>query len=166
VDDLVPPPGRAFHYIVTAYNESGESTKEHPEFCLQPPENGESSLGWQPGEEEGFDRESVDEDEIAAGSARRLRRVRGADAIRPDSVCDPWSGFPTAELRLSTHRGSGLPDVKLRWLDGVPTFFVYRSDVAVDLYDPANLLGQTRGREWIDTPEAGDLWFYGVEQGR
>jgi len=75
---------------------------------------------------------------------------------------DFWFGFMPAGLRLSARRGPGLLDVTLRWLGGAPTFSIYRSDTAADLYDPANLLGQTSGREWVDTPPAGELWFYGL----
>jgi hypothetical protein len=75
---------------------------------------------------------------------------------------DFWYGFLPAGLTLSARRAPGLGDVTLRWLGGAPTFSVYRSDVAQDLYDPVNLLGQTPGREWVDTPPVGELWFYGV----
>jgi len=75
---------------------------------------------------------------------------------------DFWYGFLPAGLHLSARRAPGLGDVTLRWLGGAPTFSVYRSDVAQDLYDPVNLLGQTPGREWVDTPPVGELWFYGI----
>jgi hypothetical protein len=75
---------------------------------------------------------------------------------------DFWFGFLPTGMWLSARRGPGPTDVTLRWLNGASPFSVYRSDVATDLYNPANLLGETPDREWIDTPPAGELWFYGV----
>ena len=65
-------------------------------------------------------------------------------------------------ITLGVSTGPGPQDLTLEWTGGQPTFEVYRSTAAVAVTDPANKLGETDGRTWIDAPPSGDLFFYRI----
>jgi hypothetical protein len=63
-------------------------------------------------------------------------------------------------LRANLDAASG--DVTLRWTGALPPYQVFRSTSAATVTDPANLLGETSGLAWIDTPPAGRILYYQV----
>jgi hypothetical protein len=65
-------------------------------------------------------------------------------------------------VHLSVIRETGGTGVTLQWLGGQPTFTVYRSFDAWNVTTPGHELGQTTGRNWIDDPPPGDIYFYRV----
>ena len=65
-------------------------------------------------------------------------------------------------IDLTVSRGPGAGDVSLGWTGTIPTYTVFRStDPALSTF-PANGLGETAANSYVDTPPAGDLFFYAV----
>jgi hypothetical protein len=75
---------------------------------------------------------------------------------------DDFTVGTPAGITLSVLRGSGAGEVVLQWLGGQPGFSVFRSGDPATVLDPENGLGQTTGRQWHDTPPAGDVFYYRV----
>ena len=67
-------------------------------------------------------------------------------------------------VHLTVVRQAGSTGVTLQWLGGLPTFTVYRSFDSWNVTTPGHELGQTTGRNWIDDPPLGDIYFYRVLQ--
>ena len=63
-------------------------------------------------------------------------------------------------VNLSVTPGPGPDEILLRWTGGLPPFTVYRSTNKTPILDPANELGLTTGRTWIDAPPAGAIFYY------
>ncbi|MGH9867978.1 MAG: hypothetical protein ACREAA_07440 [Candidatus Polarisedimenticolia bacterium] len=53
-------------------------------------------------------------------------------------------------------------EVRLDWTGGSPLFRVYRATSPVDVDVPAHLLGTTVGALWLDSPPAGQIFYYSV----
>jgi len=66
------------------------------------------------------------------------------------------------EVVLAVDTGVNPGEIRLDWTGGGPGFTVYRSGTAPYVAVPANALGTTQSRTWLDTPPAGDLFFYRV----
>ncbi len=67
-----------------------------------------------------------------------------------------------AGVILNMSKGPDLFDVTLQWMGGQPSFSVFRSFAPDNVLDPGNSLGQTGGRNWIDMPPPGDLFYFRV----
>ncbi|UCF68798.1 MAG: hypothetical protein JSV80_05785 [Acidobacteriota bacterium] len=65
-------------------------------------------------------------------------------------------------IELLVERGPGPGDVWLRWTGGDPTFEVFRSADPANVEKPANEIGETLGRTFVDTPPPGDLSCYRI----
>ncbi|MEE9229635.1 MAG: MopE-related protein [Acidobacteriota bacterium] len=53
-------------------------------------------------------------------------------------------------------------EVRLEWTGGTPPFSVYRSGSPANVTDPANKVGETAGRTWLDFPPPADIQYYAV----
>ncbi len=63
-------------------------------------------------------------------------------------------------VSLTVTKGPSAGEFTLDWVGGLPDFELFRSVDAATIEDPGNSLGETSGFQWIDTPPAGDLFFY------
>jgi len=61
------------------------------------------------------------------------------------------------ELTVGRDPGGG---IVLEWTGGQPPFEVFRSPGPVGVIDPANKIGETDARQWIDTPPPGAFFGY------
>ena len=67
---------------------------------------------------------------------------------------------PGSLLRLSKTATAG--EARLDWTRGISTYSVYRAASPAGLVGPANLVGSPSVRNYVDTPPAGDVWYYAV----
>ncbi len=65
-------------------------------------------------------------------------------------------------LTLSVRSGFVPGEVRLDWTGGTPTFSIYRSSSPLNVADPANKIGETSGRAWLDTPPDAPIIYYVV----
>jgi protein involved in polysaccharide export with SLBB domain len=73
---------------------------------------------------------------------------------------------PGDGVRVTVTQGPGPGEITLTWTGGQPTFEVFRSNSPVDVANPANKLGETSDRTWIDAPPPGAIFYYQVTRGR
>ncbi|HET9482283.1 MAG TPA: hypothetical protein VFP98_11055, partial [Candidatus Polarisedimenticolia bacterium] len=66
------------------------------------------------------------------------------------------------EVFLEVSLGPAPGEIRLDWTGGGPGFRVYRSDTAPHVVAAPNELGSTQSGTWLDTPPAGDLFYYRV----
>jgi len=65
-------------------------------------------------------------------------------------------------IALTVGPGAGPGQVDLEWSGGTSPYRVYRSTTATSVAATLNLLGETASTSWVDTPPAGNLFFYRV----
>jgi hypothetical protein len=65
-----------------------------------------------------------------------------------------------SSAELSVARTSAAAEAHVTWTGGQPTFQLYRSASPQSVLDPANQIGATVARSWVDTPPAGSVFFY------
>jgi hypothetical protein len=56
--------------------------------------------------------------------------------------------------------GPGSGELVLTWSGGQPVFEIFRGTDPSTLTDPGNMIGETTGREWTDTPPTADIFYY------
>jgi hypothetical protein len=66
----------------------------------------------------------------------------------------------TVQLQVSKTANPG--EVRLSWSGGIPSYTIYRSDVAATVVDPGNQVSVTDDLEYFDTPP-GSIAFFFVE---
>ncbi len=69
---------------------------------------------------------------------------------------------PRDGVLLHVDRGPGTGEVTLDWYGCPLSFTVYRSTDPSAVVAAGNALGSTTGSQWIDTPPAGQAFFYAV----
>lgn len=65
-------------------------------------------------------------------------------------------------IDLTVLPGPGASDVTLGWTGTIPTYTVFRSTASATARDVGNDIGDTSANNFVDTPPAGDLFFYSV----
>ncbi len=70
--------------------------------------------------------------------------------------------LPDDALLLEARRGPGGEDVTLDWFGCDGSFSLFRSSDPATVTDPANEIGETSAKSWIDTPPAAAVLYYQV----
>ncbi|MCP3981427.1 MAG: hypothetical protein GY716_19175 [bacterium] len=65
-----------------------------------------------------------------------------------------------ADVALFVSTTTTPSSVRLAWSDGDPTFVIFRAADPDNVLAPANEIGATVARTWIDTPPPGDVFYY------
>jgi hypothetical protein len=66
-------------------------------------------------------------------------------------------------IDLLLSRGPGDGSVTLRWTGTIPTYTVFRSTDPATVVGPGKRLGDTSDNSWVDTPPAGQVFYYLVK---
>ena len=68
----------------------------------------------------------------------------------------------TSDVVLSIGKGPSEDQLTLSWTGGDPVFEIYRSAAAQNVEAPSNEIGETLGREWVDSVTTGPIAYYRV----